>query len=148
MTNFTENFGFSGGSKKLIACGVYIFWIFTHTLLLVTVSGQQWFLTTPSNHTEIGFQSITSPFGRDKLQGKNAGTAALLVICVLISSIALIVDRFICAESHKKLLHAILSFSLILNGVLLLVAMSVYTGSYKGADWASTYEKFLQSQLI
>ena len=100
-------------------------------------------MPTPNNFTEIGIQSITTPFGRDKLQGKNAGTAVLLVLCVIISTVCLAVDRFVCAENHKKLLHAILSFSLILNGVLLLVAMSVYTGSFKGADWASSYNAFL-----
>lgn len=126
--------------------GSYSLWFMAHTFLLCVTAGESWVVINNPAGSSI---SDTSPF----LDGDNGygspATAALLCVCVVISSFGLLVDKFIPTKNLGRALPSVISISLIIVGLLLLTAMSIYTNAYDadatvwgwsyGLGWATVW---------
>ena len=121
---------------KLFYIGSYLFWFMSHTFLLCVTAGESWVVLNNPTGSDI---SDTSPFHKNNFG--QVGTAVLLCLCVIVSSAGLLADKFVSLEKFGRAKANTISISLILVGVLLLTAMSIYTSSYSSdmTNWGWSY---------
>jgi len=109
----------------IMHAGSYFLWFMAHTFLLCVTAGESWVIINNPAGSSI---SDTSPFNGGSSGYGSPGTGALLCICVVVSSFGLMIDKFLTNRNLGRALPSIISIALIVVGLLLLTAMSIYTG--------------------